>query len=44
MKITDIKTFLMETGGRDWVFCKVETDEGVLEPFGVAEMLIQVHY
>ena len=29
MKITDIKTFLMETGGRDWVFCKVETDEGV---------------
>ena len=23
MKITDIKTFLMETGGRDWVFGEI---------------------
>ena len=29
MKITDIKTFLMHGGRRNWVFCKVETDEGV---------------
>ena len=29
MKITDIKTFIMQGGNRDWVFCKVETDEGV---------------
>jgi galactonate dehydratase len=29
MKITDIKTFIMKGGGRNWVFCKVESDEGV---------------
>ena len=29
MKITDVKTFLMEGGRRQWVFVKVETDEGV---------------
>jgi galactonate dehydratase len=29
MKITDIKTFTMKGGNRNWVFCKVETDEGV---------------
>ena len=29
MKITEIKTFLMHGGRRNWVFCKVETDEGV---------------
>jgi len=29
MKITDIKTFLVKGGNRNWVFCKVETDEGV---------------
>ena len=29
MKISDIKTFIMQGGNRDWVFCKVETDEGV---------------
>ncbi|MDG0869532.1 galactonate dehydratase [Candidatus Lucifugimonas marina] len=29
MKITDIKTFIMKGGNRNWVFCKVETDEGV---------------
>ena len=29
MKITDIKTFLVKGGIRNWVFCKVETDEGV---------------
>ena len=29
MKITEIKTFLMHGGNRNWVFCKVETDEGV---------------
>ena len=29
MKIIDIKTFIMQGGNRNWVFCKVETDEGV---------------
>jgi galactonate dehydratase len=29
MKITDIKTFIMHGGRRNWVFCKIETDEGV---------------
>ena len=29
MKITDIKTFVMKGGNRNWVFCKVETDEGI---------------
>ena len=28
----------------DILIVSIETDEGVLEPFGVAEMLIQVHY
>ena len=25
MKITDIKTFMMQGGRRNWVFCKIET-------------------
>jgi len=29
MKITDIKTFMMQGGRRNWVFCKIETDEGI---------------
>ena len=29
MKITEIKTFIMQGGRRNWVFCKVETDEGI---------------
>jgi galactonate dehydratase len=29
MKITDIKTFVMHGVRRNWVFCKVETDEGI---------------
>lgn len=29
MKITDVKTFLMEGGRRQWVFVKIETDEGI---------------
>ncbi len=29
MKITDVKTFLMEGGRRQWVLVKVETDEGI---------------
>lgn len=29
MKITDIKTFVVKGGHRNWVFCKVETDDGV---------------
>jgi phosphopantetheine adenylyltransferase len=28
----------------DILIVSIETDEGVLEPFGVAEMLVQVHY
>ena len=29
MKITDVKTFLMEGGRRQWVLVKIETDEGI---------------
>ncbi len=29
MKITDIKTFLVGVGGRNLVFVKVETDQGI---------------
>ncbi len=29
MKITDIKTFLVGAGGRNYVFVKVETDQGI---------------
>ena len=29
MKITDIKTFIMQGGNCNWVFCKVETNEGI---------------
>lgn len=29
MKITDVKTFIMHGIRRNWVFCKIETDEGV---------------
>ncbi|MCH7643102.1 MAG: hypothetical protein IIC30_07470, partial [Chloroflexi bacterium] len=29
MKITEIKTFKMRGGGRNWLFVKVMSDEGV---------------
>jgi galactonate dehydratase len=29
MKITDIKTFLVDAGWRPWIFVKIETDEGI---------------
>ena len=29
MKITDIKTFIVDAGWRPWMFVKVETDEGI---------------
>ena len=29
MKITDIKTFLVGAGGRNWVYVKVLTDQGI---------------
>ena len=29
IKITDIKTFLVWNGGRNWVYVKVETDQGI---------------
>ena len=29
MKITEIKTFVVDAGWRPWVFVKIETDEGV---------------
>jgi len=29
IKITDIKSFLVGAGGRNWVFVKVETDQGI---------------
>ncbi|MBM3748291.1 MAG: hypothetical protein FJW34_21105, partial [Acidobacteria bacterium] len=29
MKITDVKSFLVGAGGRNWVFVKVETDQGI---------------
>ena len=28
----------------DIIIISIETDEGVLEPFGVGEVLVQVHY
>src|SRR5581483_3505183 len=34
MKITDIKTFLVGAGGRNWVYVKVLTDQGI---FGIGE-------
>lgn len=34
MKITDIKTFLVGAGGRNWVYVKVLTDQGV---YGIGE-------
>src|SRR5262245_54933541 len=34
MKITDIKTFLVGGGGRNWVYVKVLTDQGI---FGIGE-------
>ena len=40
MKITDIKTFIMQGGNRNWVFCKVETDEGV---HGWGEGTLELH-
>lgn len=29
IKITDVKTFLVWNGGRNWVYVKVETDQGI---------------
>ncbi|MDA0206790.1 MAG: galactonate dehydratase [Acidobacteria bacterium] len=29
IKITDIKTFLVGTGSRNWIYVKVETDQGI---------------
>src|SRR5678816_2699598 len=29
MKITDIKTFLVGAGGRNWVYVKIVTDQGI---------------
>src|SRR5215831_10457906 len=29
MKITDIKTFLVGAGGRNWVYVKILTDQGI---------------
>jgi galactonate dehydratase len=29
MKITDVKTFLVDAGWRPWIFVKIETDEGI---------------
>ena len=37
MKITDIKTYLVEAHRRNWVFIEVETDAGVV---GVCESTI----
>src|SRR5947199_1729511 len=34
MKITDIKTFLVGGGGRNWVYVKILTDQGL---FGIGE-------
>src|SRR5215470_17490212 len=34
MKITDIKTFLVGAGGRNWVYVKILTDQGL---FGIGE-------
>ena len=38
MKITDIKTYLVEAHRRNWVFIEVETDAGVV---GVGEATIE---
>ena len=38
MKITDIKTYLVEAHRRNWVFIEVETDQGVV---GVGEATIE---
>ncbi len=38
MKITDIKTYLVEAHRRNWVFIEVETDEGIT---GVGEATIE---
>src|SRR5688572_31657957 len=35
MKITDIKTFLVGAGGRNWIYVKVLTDQGI---FGIGEI------
>ncbi len=29
LKITDIKTFLVGTGSRNWIYVKIETDQGI---------------
>ncbi len=29
MKITDVRSFLVGAGGRNWIFVKVETDQGI---------------
>src|SRR5207248_4551497 len=34
MKITDIKTFLVGGGGRNWVYVKILTDQGI---YGIGE-------
>ena len=34
MKITDIKTFLVGAGGRNWIYVKVLTDQGI---YGIGE-------
>ena len=34
MKITDIKTFLVGAGGRNWVYVKILTDQGI---YGIGE-------
>ncbi|MBL8218863.1 MAG: mandelate racemase/muconate lactonizing enzyme family protein, partial [Bryobacterales bacterium] len=34
MKITDIKTFLIGAGGRNWIYVKILTDQGL---FGIGE-------
>jgi galactonate dehydratase len=34
MKITDIKTFLVGAGGRNWIYVKILTDQGI---FGIGE-------
>ena len=38
MKITDIKSYLVEANRRNWVFIEVETNEGVT---GVGEATIE---
>lgn len=38
IKITDIKTYLVEAHRRNWVFIEVETDEGIT---GIGEATIE---